>query len=141
MFCASWLRPAARTAAWLFAGLGLLLVSASGADLPGQAISSHPIPGTYSAKPSSLQGQVRDAQGRPVAGASVTLAHAGEQAAQTATTNGEGIFRIRNLLPGTYDLVVEKPGFQTQTTHGKGRILLKRQANCQHTPASGSDSF
>jgi Carboxypeptidase regulatory-like domain len=90
-----------------------LLVSASGADLPEQAISSHPIPGTYSAKPSSLQGQVRDAQGHPIAGASVTLAPAGAQAAQTATTNGEGIFRIRNLPPGTYDLVVEKPGFQT----------------------------
>jgi len=94
------------------------VAGARGADLPAQSTSSPQIPGTYSAKPSSLQGQVRDAQGRGVADARVTLSQAGAQATQSAITNGEGIFRIRNLPPGTYDLTVEKTGFQTLTREG-----------------------
>ena len=101
----------------MFAGLALSLVSARGADLPAQSTSPQ-IPGSYSAKPSSLQGQVRDAQGRGVAGATVTLSRAGAQGAQSAVTNGEGIFRIRNLAAGTYDLTVEKPDFQTVKREG-----------------------
>ena len=102
-------------AAWLCASLALSLASARGADLPAQ---SPQVPGTYSAKPSSLQGQVRDAQGRGVAGAMVTLSQAGAQGTQSAVTNGEGIFRIRNLAASTYDLTVEKAGFQTLKREG-----------------------
>ena len=104
-------------AAWLCAGLALSLASARGADLPAQSTAPQ-IPGAYSAKPSSLQGQVRDAQGRGVPGAKVTLSREGAQGTQSAVTNGEGIFRIRNLTVGTYDLTVEKAGFQTLKREG-----------------------
>ena len=97
--------------------LALSLASARGANLPAQS-TSPPIPGTYSAKPSSLQGQARDAQGRGVADAKVTLSRAGGQVVQFVVTNGEGIFRFRNLAPGTYDLAVEKEGFRTLKREG-----------------------
>ncbi|MGB6718608.1 MAG: carboxypeptidase-like regulatory domain-containing protein, partial [Candidatus Acidiferrales bacterium] len=63
-----------------------------------------------SAQTSAVQGEVRDAAGRPVGGAKIVLqAAAGGQTLQTATT-ADGIFRFRDVTAGVYKLTIEKEG-------------------------------
>ena len=59
----------------------------------------------------SLSGTVRDAAG-VVPGAMVTLASGGTVAA-TATTGGDGAYRVDGLAPGSYDLTVTLRGYET----------------------------
>jgi hypothetical protein len=58
----------------------------------------------------SLGGQVVDAQGLPVPGASVTVT--GPQGARTLVTDGEGRYVAPFLTPGQYALRVELQGFK-----------------------------
>jgi hypothetical protein len=60
----------------------------------------------------SLTGQVTDNSGAVVPGATVTATNTDTSLAQTATTNGEGIYLIAPLPPGRYKLAVEARGFE-----------------------------
>ena len=60
----------------------------------------------------SLTGQVTDNSGAIVPGATVTATNADTGLAQTATTNGEGIYLIAPLPPGHYKLMIEAKGFE-----------------------------
>jgi len=80
------------------------------ADLPS-AQATPRIPGMHSIRPSSLQGQIVDSRGRGIAGATVTVTQRGTDHKYTELSNGEGIFRMRNLPPGAYILTIEKKGF------------------------------
>jgi Carboxypeptidase regulatory-like domain len=60
----------------------------------------------------SLSGQVTDSSGSVVPGATVTATNTDTSLAQTATTNGEGIYLIAPLPPGHYKLTVESRGFE-----------------------------
>jgi len=60
----------------------------------------------------SLTGQVTDNSGAVVPGATVTATNTDTSLAQTATTNGEGIYLIMPLPPGHYKLTVESKGFE-----------------------------
>lgn len=65
------------------------------------------------AQSSAVEGQVRDATGRPVGGAKVTLqAGSGGRALQTETS-GDGIFRFRDVTAGTYKLTIERDRFRS----------------------------
>jgi len=55
---------------------------------------------------------VRDPDGRPIAGAAVTLSDGNSQRTYRCSTNGEGIFRIRNIVPGAYSLRADKDQFE-----------------------------
>ena len=65
------------------------------------------------AQTAALEGQVTDAQGGAVAGATVTATTPG-RAALAATTDGGGMFRFTALDPGTYSLTVALAGFRTE---------------------------
>jgi hypothetical protein len=70
------------------------------------------IPGHVPANTSSLQGTVTDPQTKlGIPGVKVRLLRAGVALGETLT-NAEGIFRLVELVPGTYELKVEKEGFQ-----------------------------
>jgi hypothetical protein len=52
----------------------------------------------------AIEGEVRDANGRAVVGATVRIDSA------VVTTSADGVFRIRDLAPGSHSLTVESPG-------------------------------
>jgi hypothetical protein len=57
-----------------------------------------------------ISGWVRDAQGGPLPGASVTITSPNMPLGRTATTQSDGSFQFQGLLPGTYHLRAELSG-------------------------------
>lgn len=60
-----------------------------------------------------VNGQVRDASGAVIAGASVEVFNDATHARYSTQTNDEGIYSVPNLPPGAYHIQVSKPGFKT----------------------------
>src|SRR5262249_32349875 len=66
-----------------------------------------------------ITGQVTDAQGAVVVGATVKLIDKATNAEKrTAVTNDEGRYVVPSLDPGDYDIVVTKPGFRKGAVAG-----------------------
>ena len=63
----------------------------------------------------SLLGDVRDEKAVPVAGVSLLVQNNGTGFSRTTETNAFGSYRIDDLLPGAYTVIVEHTGFQTVT--------------------------
>src|SRR5580658_3585083 len=53
-----------------------------------------------------LQGVLLDENGRPVPGVDVKLVAAGQVAAPETISEGDGVFRLREVPSGTYDLLL-----------------------------------
>src|SRR5579864_173743 len=81
-----------------------ILIALWGAGIPMDAQES---------ASSGIVGQVTDSTQAGVPGATVTVTNAGTSAQRVATTDAQGAFSIPNLPPATYQIRVEKPGFQT----------------------------
>jgi hypothetical protein len=77
-----------------------------------EASSAQHIPGHPPASTASLQGTVRDDQGRGIPGVRLTLVQPGGRAMPSSLSDGEGIFRLRDLQPGGYQLKLDKEGYQ-----------------------------
>jgi hypothetical protein len=60
----------------------------------------------------SVSGTVLDAQGAAVANAKVTLTDEVQATTRSMATSSEGIFYFTPVLPSTYTVVVENPGFK-----------------------------
>jgi hypothetical protein len=95
-----------------FLALWLLLTTLS---IPALAQSSN----------ATLNGTVNDPTGAVVPGADLILVNVATGAETRATSNDRGEFTFRNLNPGTYDLKVNKEGFQSYIQ--KGLILTINQ--------------
>src|SRR5580693_3295801 len=63
---------------------------------------------------SAIVGQVSDASGAAVPGATVTIHDTGTGLQRTATTDDSGRFNFPQLKPGTYTVRVEAQGFEPQ---------------------------
>ncbi|MCA1618499.1 MAG: TonB-dependent receptor [Acidobacteria bacterium] len=63
----------------------------------------------------AVQGTVTDASGAVIPEAALTLKNNETGRTQTATSGGEGFYRISELAPGSYTLTVEKAGFKKTT--------------------------
>jgi hypothetical protein len=63
-----------------------------------------------------IEGKITDAKGAAIVGATVTVSDPANNLTQTATTDGQGNFKIEGLAPGTYTVVVSAKGF------GDGRL-------------------
>ena len=59
-----------------------------------------------------IEGIVRDAVGKPIAGASVRLLEESGSSSAESQTNAEGIFFFRAVRAGTYSVKLEKSGFR-----------------------------
>jgi hypothetical protein len=65
-----------------------------------------------------LVGTVTDATGGVIAGAHVTGVNRDTKVTYAGDTNGEGYYSIPFVAPGTYNITVEKTGFQKVTSSG-----------------------
>jgi hypothetical protein len=70
------------------------------------------IPRQTQNKTTALEGIVRQPGGRGVGGAKVTL-RAGADEVRSTLTSAEGVFRLLDLPPATYTLIVEKENYET----------------------------
>jgi len=61
---------------------------------------------------SRLEGVVRDESGAVVPKAALTAANNRTQATQQTVTNAEGVYVFPSLLPGSYTVSAEAPGFR-----------------------------
>jgi hypothetical protein len=81
------------------------------------------IPGHIPRNTASLQGTVTDPQTRlGIPGVKISLLRAAGVAVGESSTNAEGVFRLLDLAPGTYELKAEKDGFQPLDLKG---LLIK----------------
>jgi hypothetical protein len=65
-----------------------------------------------------VTGNVTDATGASIPGATVTLLNTTTNSTQTATTNADGSYRFAFVPPGSYKISVSASGFQTQQHPG-----------------------
>ncbi len=61
-----------------------------------------------------IAGTVTDQQGGVVQGATVTITNTGTSAVRTTTSDSQGAFAARSLVPGVYRIEVSSASFQTQ---------------------------
>lgn len=78
----------------------LILLLLGGTNLPAQVTTG------------TIFGTVTDQQGAIVAGAAVTGVNDGQGTTFTRTTDQTGAFVVPFLIPGTYRVTVEQPGFK-----------------------------
>ncbi len=64
----------------------------------------------------SIGGVVTDSNGGILPNAKVTVE--GQQANATTQTNDQGVYKVDNLLPGTYTVTVEQAGFKKSVSQG-----------------------
>lgn len=65
----------------------------------------------------AITGSVHDPAGLVVANASVSAVNESTDVTRTASTNSSGVFTMTLLLPGTYSVAVNDPGFAENTLH------------------------
>ncbi|HXG64734.1 MAG TPA: carboxypeptidase regulatory-like domain-containing protein, partial [Blastocatellia bacterium] len=65
-----------------------------------------------------VRGQVTDPNGAAVAGATITITDTGKGTSRTVNSDEDGSYVILALLPSTYTLKVEAPGFAPKTLTG-----------------------
>src|ERR1043166_407697 len=70
------------------------------------------------AQSSEVSGRIRDASEAAVSGAHVTLIRSETGDRRQVLSSQDGYFQFPLLLPGTYEVTVEREGFQTATRTG-----------------------
>jgi Carboxypeptidase regulatory-like domain len=70
------------------------------------------LPGQTSAKKASVQGIVRDANGRAIIAAQITLRNTATHQAIERMTDAQGVFRFVEVPPGAYQLEIRANGYQ-----------------------------
>jgi hypothetical protein len=74
---------------------------------PAPIPSGQRLPRQMPATTAAIEGEVHDADGRPVPGATVRIDGA------VAATTAEGVFRVRDLPAGEYSIEIDSTGFDT----------------------------
>jgi hypothetical protein len=87
----------------------------------------------------SLVGTVTDATGGVIAGAHVTGVNRDTKVSYSGDTNGEGYYSIPFVAPGTYNITVEKSGFQKTTSSGV-TVQLNMAARTDFNMSVGSEN-
>src|SRR5689334_13604432 len=72
----------------------------------------------YAQSATSLRGTITDPQGGIIPDATVSLNNLENGAKRQVLTNAVGEYQFPQVAPGSYQLVVEKPGFSTVTRNG-----------------------
>ena len=93
----------------------------------------------YGQQSSSVSGAVTDPSGAVVGGAKVTLTDSESHAKRESETNFAGTYAFLQLGPGTYDLSVEKEGFQ-KLQHNGVRLAVNQTASVPLSLSVGETS-
>src|ERR1043166_4036822 len=64
----------------------------------------------------TVSGQITDQQGAVIVGAEIRLVDTQTNSARTTVSNESGRYSFINVPPGTYDILVGKPGFAQAKT-------------------------
>ena len=75
-------------------------------------LSAHAAFGQAQSNAADIQGTIKDANGAVVPNATVTARNSNTNITRTATSNGEGLYRIINIPPGDYEMSVEAATFK-----------------------------
>jgi hypothetical protein len=86
-----------------------------------------------------LVGTVKDSTGASIPGAKVTVTNQATGVVNNTTANGEGEYRVSNLLPGIYDISTNVSGFQANSLKGV-RISLNSTATANVTLSVGAST-
>ena len=70
----------------------------------------------------AITGTVTDRSGAVIAAVKVTIVETSTNFESVSETNGSGVYRAQSLLPGTYDVSFQAPGFKRFTQKG---LLLR----------------
>ena len=81
---------------------------------PSLGQSDRRIPERFPSNVAALQGVIRDPHGRAISGAQLDLRNTVTGEKSAASTNAEGIFRLRDVHLGIYELKIKREGFETQ---------------------------
>ena len=73
-----------------------------------------PVPGAAQVAGATLSGTVTDASGAVIPNATLSIRNTATGVETAVSTNADGLFTAPNLLPGSYDVTVSAPGFQTR---------------------------
>src|SRR5229473_894750 len=65
------------------------------------------------AQTASITGTIKDSSGGLVPQAQITAKNKATNASRSALTDESGTYRITSLVPGIYDVLIEKPAFKT----------------------------
>ena len=87
----------------------------------------------------SIAGSVRDSQGAKIPSAAVTFVEPSTNATIKTRTDGMGDYSSPPLRPGNYQMVVEAPGFKTQT-HSAITVKVQDRLRIDFEMAVGSAS-
>ena len=80
-----------------------------------QSVTQQRVPGQSAPKKASLQGIVRDANGKPVIGATMILRNIATNQKLEQISTAQGVFRFIDAAPGDYELTVVAAGFREST--------------------------
>ena len=90
-------------------------VSRASVNSDQQSVAQQRLPGQSAPKKAALQGVVRDANGKPVIGASVILRNVATDQKIEKVSSAQGVFRFIDVAPGDYELKIVAAGFQDFT--------------------------
>ncbi len=88
----------------------------------------------------ALQGEIQDASGARVSSAAVTVSNPQTSVERTAQTNGRGEFRIEDLAPGNYHVVVKATGFADASANTAVVVSSVRDLTVTLRPAAVQQS-
>src|SRR5260370_18736649 len=90
----------------------------------------------------AILGTVTEATGGVVPGAMVTIRNVDTGLLRNTETQADGSYRVPELPIGTYDVSVEKTGFQTSVTHGvKVDVAAERRVDAGLKPREGKEQI
>jgi Carboxypeptidase regulatory-like domain/Putative zinc-finger len=99
-------------------------------------ISSRPAATTGS----TLSGTVKDPAGAVIPGATVTAGNSSGVLVGSATTDSQGQYRMEALAPGSYGIVVQATGFETQSFAAKVAAAQQAVADITLRPGSAAQT-
>ena len=94
-------------------------------------------PQAFSQTTGSIRGTIADVNRAVIPDASVTARNVDTNVTSTATTNNAGVYNFSSLIPGTYEVLVEAPGFATSRSEVRVR-LEPLSLNFEMKPSAGT---
>jgi Carboxypeptidase regulatory-like domain/TonB dependent receptor len=79
-----------------------------------------------------ISGRVMDPNGSAVPGANVQVTNIARAGTTTVKTNDDGLFEVPYLLPGSYQVLIEAPGFK-KSVHEKVSVAINETSTLQIT--------